>query len=447
MTNEEPVDAGEVERLRAERDALVTEVESLRHHGTGRARLRRWGAAFLVLLACVSFTAAVPGVWARRNLLDTDRFVSRVGPLVEDPAVQEVLTLRLTDQLMLLIDPQSFFEEVLPERGRLLAIPLSGAVEGFVQDQVAAFIASDRFETLWNTTIRVAHEAASRLLSGDSEVVVTEDGQVTLNLIPIIDAVLAEITSVSPEILGREIDIPDITVEDIPEEAIARLEDALDRELPDDFGQITVYDDGKLEAAQLAIDMFNTSVFVLSALAVLAAAGALVVSTRRRRTLLQLCFGVFIGMALLRRGVFILNGEIRVLPPTDEGQEALAVVIDALFGPLLDFALWALAVTAVVALVALVTGPYPWAVTSRRRATSIGGQLVSATSEKAQDEGTVRWVAAHRDGLLAGGVAVGLLLLWSLELSWLGLLLVVALIGAYALAVMRTAASSPLTPP
>jgi hypothetical protein len=59
----------------------------------------------------------------------------------------------------------------------------------------------------------------------------------------------------------------------------------------------------------------------------------------------------------------------------------------------------------------------------------------------------VRWVAAHRDGLLAGGVAVGLFVLWTLELSWLGLLLVLAVIGGYALAVMRTASSSPLAPP
>jgi hypothetical protein len=423
------------------------EIESLRHHGTGRARLRRWGAVFLVLLACLSFTAAVPGVWARRNFLDTDRFVSRVGPVVEEPAVQEALTLRLTEQIMLLIDPRAFFEEVLPDEGRLLALPLSSAVEGFVQDQVASFIESDRFATLWNTAIRFAHGAATRLLKGDSQIVVAQDDQVTLNLIPIVNAVLAEITSRSPEILGREVDIPDVTVEDIPEEAIARLERALDRELPDDFGQITVYDDGKLEAAQLAIDVFNTSVWVLSAVAVLAALGALLVSTRRRRTLLQLCAGAAIGMALLRRGVFIINGEIRVLPPTEEGQNAIGVLIDAMFDPLLTFALWALAATGVVALLAVLTGPYPWAVQARRRTGDVGRRLVSSTTEKAQDEGTVRWVAAHRDGLLAAGIAVGLLLLWTLELSWLGLLLLVALVGAYSLVVMRTAASSPLTPP
>ena len=445
MTNPEPTDPAEVERLRTERDALAAQVESLRHHGIGRVRLRRWGAALLVVLACVSFTAAVPGLWARRNFLDTDRFVSRVGPVVEDPAVQEALTLRLTEQLMLLIDPRAFFEEVLPERGQILALPLSGAVEGFVQDQVTSFIASDRFADLWEGAIRVAHEAASRLLRGESEVVVAEDGQITLNLIPIVDAVLAEITSASPEILGRQVDIPDFTVEDIPEQAIARLERALDVELPPDFGQITVYDDGKLEAAQIAVDLFNTSVFVLSAVAILAAVLALVVSTRRRRTLLQLCAGIFIGMALLRRGVFIVNGELRVLPPTDEGQSAIAVLSNALFDPLLTFALWALAATAVVAVVALVTGPYPWAVKARRRATTIGGRLVSTTTERAQDEGTVRWVAAHRDGLLAGGLAVGLLVLWTFDLSWLGLLLVLAVVGAYALAVMRTAASSPLT--
>ena len=85
------------------------------------------------------------------------------------------------------------------------------AVEGFVQDQVSSFIASDRFANLWEGAIRVAHEAASRLLRGDSEVVVAEDGQITLNLIPIVNAVLAQITSASPEILGREVDIPDFT--------------------------------------------------------------------------------------------------------------------------------------------------------------------------------------------------------------------------------------------
>ena len=45
-----------------------------------------------------------------------ERLVHRLGP---------PWSTRLTDQLMEVVDPRSLFEEVLPERGRLLAVPLA----------------------------------------------------------------------------------------------------------------------------------------------------------------------------------------------------------------------------------------------------------------------------------------------------------------------------------
>jgi hypothetical protein len=73
----------EIERLRAERDALRDEVAGLKRQKRRTGWLRQTTAALTVVLACVVLVASVVGLWARRNFLDTDRFVDRAGPLIE----------------------------------------------------------------------------------------------------------------------------------------------------------------------------------------------------------------------------------------------------------------------------------------------------------------------------------------------------------------------------
>ncbi len=435
----------ESDRLRAERDALQAEVHGLRRQARHRGWLRRTSAALLVALACIVLVAAVIGIWARRNFLDTDRFVDRAGPLIEEPAVQEALAARLTEQVMVLVDAEALFEDedALPERGRILAVPLANAVEGFVGDKVERFLATERFERLWTGAIDVAHTASVRVLRGESEAVTTTDGQVTLNLLPVVNAVLAEITAQSPEILGREVDLPDVTIDEIPAGAITRIEDALGTDLPEDFGQFTVYDDGKLAAAQDAISLFDRLVVLLLPLGVLLAAAALWISHRRRRTLLQLAAGLALGMVLIRRVGFRLQDEVAQLPPRPAGRESASLAAESFLQPLTTFGGWVLAGALVVAVVAVLTADYPWAVSLRRRVGVLWTQAVTATGERAHDEATVVWISDHRDALLAAGGVAALLILWFADLSWLGLLLVLALIGASEVAVFRIAARKP----
>jgi hypothetical protein len=436
----------EIERLRAERDALRDEVAGLKRQKRRTGWLRQSTAALTVALACIVLVASVVGLWARRNFLDTDRFVDRAGPLIEEPAVQDALSARLTEQVMTLVDPEALFEEVLPERGQILAVPLSNAVEGFVGDQVDTFVASDAFERLWVGAIEVAHEGAVNVLRGESEAVTTDDGQVTLNLIPVVNEVLARITARSPEILGRQVDIPDVSIDEVPEAAITRIEGALGVDLPDDFGQFTVYDDGKLAAVQDAISLFDRLVVVLLPVGVVLAALALWLSHRRRRTLLQLAVGLSLGMVLIRRVGFRVQDEIATLPPRPAGQESASLAAEAFLKPLTTFGGWVLAGAIVVIVLAVLTGDYPWVVSLRRRATALWTQAVAATSERARDETTVAWITAHRDALLAAGGIVALVILWVADLTWLGLLLVLALAAAYAIAVYRIG-TPPETPP
>src|SRR6187431_2858164 len=87
--------AAEVERLRVERDRLASEAASLdrRVHG---GRTRRILVGVLVVLSCVSFLAASLGFWANRNLLETDIWIDRVGPTIDDPAVQTAMADAIT---------------------------------------------------------------------------------------------------------------------------------------------------------------------------------------------------------------------------------------------------------------------------------------------------------------------------------------------------------------
>jgi len=400
----------------------------------------RWRGASvvaLVVLACLAFTAAVPAVWARRNFLDTDRFVSRVGPVVDEPDVQVAIATRLTDELMRVVQPRRLFAEALPERGQILAVPLANAVQGFVEQRVETFVASDEFARLFDDLVRIAHERAVRVLEDKSDAITTGDGQVTFNLLPMMGAVLRDITQQSPDVLGRDVTISNIPVDELPSRAIARLEDALGVQLDDNLGQFTVYDEGRLETVQTSVKWFDRLAPWLLPLAIVLAALAIWLSRRRRRTILELTVGVMLGMVLLRRVAFRLDDELASLPPTAQGRTATAAVVDAFLDPLLTFTMWTLALALIVAVVALVTGSASWAIALRRRASALSAQLVAGTGGRGRDEAVVAWVRDHRDVLLACGAFGGLIVLWSTDLSWAGLVLVLALIAAYELVVYR----------
>src|SRR4029453_6794349 len=135
---------------------------------------------------------------------------------------------------------------VLPERGQILAGPLTNALRGFVNDKVTEFLASDTFQKLWVELNQRAHTRLVDVLEGNraTEVhgVAVKGDDVLLNVIPLLNQVLARIGEASPDLFGHTVNLPTITVDDIPEDAIAKIEDALGKQLPDNFGQFTIFD-------------------------------------------------------------------------------------------------------------------------------------------------------------------------------------------------------------
>jgi len=429
----------DIEALQAERDELAHEVEVLQTRGRRKGRVRGVLAVIGVVLSCVILLAASLGVFARRSFLKTDNFSDRAGSLIEDPGVQAALSAYLTDQLNQLIDPQTILQDALPDRAQILAVPLAGAVENFVGDQVSTFVASDTFDRLWKAAVETAHSEAVRVLEGDTPLVEESNDKIVINLLPVINGVLAQIGEASPEIFGRTVDLPTVTVDDVPDAARQAIGDALGITLDDNFGTFTVYDDGALSSAQEAVKVADKLVWVLVVLTPLAIAATLAISTRRRRTLLQLTIGIALTMVALRRLVFLFQKDLLDLVKVEENVPAVEATSNTFLDPLTTGALYLGIGALVIAAIAAVTGPYPWAVRLRSGVTSLARTVVSTASDRAQDQATIDWVGANVDKLRLGGAAVGLVLLWWLDLSWLGFFLLAALVGGYELLVSRLA--------
>jgi hypothetical protein len=434
-------------RLEAEVDELKAKLAKAERPPLGR-RLRGPLAVLLVIVTAIVVTVAVTGVWARRNALNTDRWVRTVGPIASDTAVQEALGRYLTDQVMTALDPEEFFEDALPERGQILAVPLTNALRGFVNDQVDSFLGSEAFADLWVAANERVHARVVDLLEGregplqESGAVQIEDGEVVMNLVPVLNAVLARIGELSPDIFGRTVDIPTVSVDEIPEAAITRIEDAIGRDLPDDFGQFVVYDASTLAEIQDAVQLFDRLVVLAVVLAVLLIALTLWVAPRRRRTLLQLLVGVALGLVLVRRAGIRAEAEVVDLVRVPENRDAVGVIVGAFVSSLLDATEVLLWIVAAVAVIAILTSSYPWVVALRGRTVAVGraaGGAVMGAARHRDDPAVAEWVTANREALQIGGVVVAVLALLFLDLSWWGIVVLLLLVVGYELVVQRLA--------
>jgi hypothetical protein len=428
----------ELERVKAERDRLEAQVETLAT--PRRHRLRRIFTPILVVLAVIVFTVTVPAAWGARTVLNTDRYVATVAPLADDPAVQQAIATRLTDEVFAALNVQEVISDTLAsigERATLLAGPLTNALHGFVQEQVLKVVQSDAFETFWVDANRFVHTQVLAVLRGESETVSLAEGKVLLNLVPLVNLALASIENVSSDLVGRDVTLPTFQPGEVASSEISKLEQALGIDLPDDYGQIPVYDSQDLEALQKTLYTAKRLLILLLILIPVLVAAALLVSTRRRRTLVQLTVGGAIGLVVVRRVALIARDGLFDQVDTQR-HPAVRVLADTLMDSLFRATGILLGIVLLTLLIALITGPYPWAVTVRGWFRDGAQGIVSAVGgHPTADTDRVRWLRAHRDALMLAGGVVALLLLLLFNLSWLAFVIVTVVIALYEIALAR----------
>lgn len=299
----------------------------------GRARWKTAVVVVLGILAVVGLLASTLAVWAKRTLSDSDKFAAVAEKVLEDPDVTDALATRITDEVFLALDLQARLTELLPSQLDPLTGVIVNSAQAAIDNQLSELLARQGTRELVGEVVRRAHGRVMQVIRGEAlpDAINVNDDQVTVNLLPVYTGVFVAIQDRFG--LLTNVEVPTLEPGGDPQEQIAELESALDRDLPDDFGQITIYQGESVakagEMVQLARDTVVTAnrfLWALLALTVVLFAAAIILAADKRRVLLWLGLGSA-GALLLSR--FIITQILERIPNAVAGTGARATVTTA----------------------------------------------------------------------------------------------------------------------
>ncbi|HET9259075.1 MAG TPA: hypothetical protein VFP42_02980 [Acidimicrobiia bacterium] len=442
-----PLTGDDVARLQAENERLRASLDN-------RRRWRGILTWILVVLTSLSVVASAVAVWAHQVVFDTDRFMRTVQPALDNPdfyvlvgdrasqatlealdidarltASLEDLDIYLSDTLADALELGDRARDLLDRFDRPslaeLAPPIAASLETRIDNRIHQFFSSETFRSRFPDLVERVHRAAIALARNDIAEypnVYVEDGKVRLNLVPFIGEALRqvgdEIRSVLPDF-----DLPDI-VSDQVDQGRQQLAEALQAQLPEDFGQVTVMDEDSLDEIQTTAVQIDRYVWLLVIVTLVLVAVTLAVSPYRRRTLVHLGIGVFVAVVIVALVLRRLRSQIveSILDPTGA---ALAdrVVYDFLSG-LRNLELLLAVAAVVVAIVGYLAGRPAW---YTRLTDSVG----DATQPQQGGSQLDRWVAGHAGVLQIAGVVVAAILLFFAGLDLVSLVIIGLVLGGY----------------
>jgi len=404
-----PEEQAELERLRAEEadekaelERLRAEVTALRSQEPAKARRRHFSwrtpvSIVLIVLGCILSAVSVIGVWAGNEVSNTDRWVATVEPLIHDPAIQNVLTDRITNEITSRINVTGIVNQAaaqlnskgLPKISTLLnqfAPQISSSVTGFIHSTVHSAISSQAMATAWVQVNTVAHQALVQVLSGQGGgAISTRNGQIVLNLGPLIAVAKQDLVAHGFKLASN---IPPVT----PTLALFQAKDL-----------------GKAQAYYRLVKAQRVALPILSLL--LLAAGVYV-ARGRRRALIGAGLGLVASMLVLAIGLLIARSiYLSSVPSSTLPADAAASAWDAFVHFLKEGLRVVLAVGLVVAIGAFFTGPSHTAVQTRSALASGIDWIRHFGERRGVSTGPFgQWTYAHRRALRIGAVALAALI-------------------------------------
>jgi hypothetical protein len=376
---------------------------------------RSIAAAICLVLAALLTTPAAIAYWGQRTLTDTQRYVDTVGPLVDSPEVQDAIATTVSDAIEKQVDVEAIlnnvFAGVITDRPRLQQLigPLAGAINGLIDREVRAFVASDAFADIWVRVNTRAQQALVRVLEGDESGAVSVQG----------DQIVLDVGDVITQVQQRLVDRGLTIVENIP--------------IPDVDKQIVLLDSPQLKQAQTIYAFTNpVARWLILVVAALYLAALLLSSRRPRMT-------VIIGAALAANALLVAFSLSvgRQLFINELAGTVFGPASSVFFDTLLAYLERGWKVFLWLGVILVVVGWFTGSNTSGTavRSTLAGGlETIGARLAYGPVGGAGRWVAANARWLrVAVGVLGAVVLLWGNDVSptrlfW-SLLLTVVLLG------------------
>ena len=326
-----------------------------------RSTWRRIAAWVLVVLMGIAVAGSVVGFWVNRTVLETDRFMAVVTPIVESDSVQAVVSDRISDQLLEALDLETRLTDRLSEAddrlrerlGEALDLPdaivrrlqntrlgleslapmIAAGVETRMREAVTTFVSSPEGNRLLLRTIEVAHERSVLLLRDELDQlpnVVVAEGEVRVNFVPLIAEVLRSVVNAGLDFVGIQREIPPFDSAEDATAAIDRLASIVGRDLPPDFGQVRIASEESLEQAQGYLHAFDLALWALLiaaiVLAVLAIWLAPSIPVGAVRVGIAAAIAALAGWGLVQ----VLGARVADAATTADGRVAITEIVQSL---------------------------------------------------------------------------------------------------------------------
>lgn len=272
--------------------------------------------SFLIILGGVLSIPAAISIWQERQIQNEDRFVSTTMEVFDDEQVQVVVATRLTEVIMTKTDIQQYIHDGLanletragsnaPPGIPLLAAPLTRLATETVYNLCLRTLQSDAFSQVLEASLRTTHRAVMAVINDDSALLSETNGQVILNLRPLIDQVVEQLAG------------------ERGQEALSKLN------IPDDAGQIVIRSQTQNPWVWKVagwVDDFDPVIPIVTAIVFLL---AIAVAKSRRRAIIATgaTLAIVAGFTLLALGAPIKELATS-WPKTDEGKEATKQAYD-----------------------------------------------------------------------------------------------------------------------
>jgi hypothetical protein len=403
-------------------------------------RLRTGIAVFLVVAAVLAVMASALALWSRSIVFDTDAYVRVVAPVAEDPAVREAVSEYVAAKAVQAADLDTRIEDALPSDAKVLAPALTRSLQRFLVDEIDRFLGTELAQRLWADSNRFAHEQLITALRDENRYVAVGANDVQLNLLPLVAVALQRLGDRIPRLLGRDVTLPRIDPATAPGDIKILLQDALGRELPAEFGAVTLLRGSQGHEAKQALKLFNDLVILVIVLAAVLVAAALLVSVHRWRTALWLGLGSLCAFVLARVIEAQLEKALVDAIRTQGGAAVARSVLSSAVESLNGFLVWVAVAGAIVAVAAVLAGRPAWLEAIGRGVAQLFGV---ASDLSTPDTGAGRWLAAHIDLLRIAGIAVAVVVPLFVTGSPTAVLVVVLALAVYELALTAYAVGVP----
>jgi hypothetical protein len=254
----------------------------------------------LIVLAAVIGLVASLNVWVKRQALDTNNWTNSSAQVLENEKVRSAVSVYLVNQLYANTDVSAELEQRLPPQLKGLAPPLAAGLQQILIRAADAFLARPRVQELWKNANRRAHKLFIAVLDGKKDVLRSTNGNVVLNLGPLIQQLAQQ----------------------------GGLAGKLAQKLPPDAGQLVIMKGDQLDTARKAIKVIRVlSYFLVFLVLALFAVAVYLARGRRRRVLMGVGVSVFLtGLIVLVVRRFAGNYLVDALTKNPVEKDSVSVV-------------------------------------------------------------------------------------------------------------------------